>query len=253
MSDNSTGIIVFTKVPQSGLVKTRIQQPLLSPEFPSILQTAMLLDTIKGLKFIPEKISPVVTYHPEQAKSTFEKLIIKPLVKDDPKFVSTLKFVPQSGETFTDRFHNSFQHVFHNLKLSSALIIGSDTPHLQPTLLQTAIKILQSDPLRSVLGPSQNQGFYLLGHNVPSIDGIGQIFEENSPYGELGNAMDLLLNYTNVHILPEVSDIDEFEDLKSVASIIRLLSLNYERGKEVYLPEHTFNLINTLDTTIWDS
>ncbi|MHA1975742.1 MAG: TIGR04282 family arsenosugar biosynthesis glycosyltransferase [Candidatus Hodarchaeales archaeon] len=234
-------------------MKTRLQNPLLPPDFSTQLQNAMLLDTIKGLKSISEKIVPVITYHPENKRNIFEKLIIDPLNQDDSKFISSLQFVPQSGERFSDRFKNAIKYVFHDLKLESMIIIGSDTPHIQPSLLQTVIRLLQSNPRNSALGPSQEGGFYLLGHNKPYHEEIGTIFHTKGLYQELGNAMDLLLSVSNVHILPEVTDVDHFEDLTIVRSIINLLSLNFRKGKDVYLPEHTFNLINSLNDNIWNS
>ena len=213
----------------------------------------MLLDTIKVLTFIPEKIIPVIMYHPENKKNLLKKLIIDPLIQDDSKFASSLNFIPQIGIEFVDRFKNAFKHIFQELNLSSALIIGSDTPHLQPSLLETSIKLLQSDHHNSVLGPSQEGGFYLLGHNRPYIDEIGTIFQQKNAYQELGNAMNLLLSSSDVHILPEVTDIDHFEDLKTVRSIINILSLNFTHGKDVYVPKHTLNLICSLDENIWKS
>ena len=111
-------------------MKTRIHNSRLSPDFSEQLQTAMLLDTIKGLTFIPEKIIPVIMYHPENKKNLLKKLIIDPLIQDDSKFASSLNFIPQIGIEFVDRFKNAFKHIFQELNLSSALIIGSDTPHL---------------------------------------------------------------------------------------------------------------------------
>ncbi|MHA1993956.1 MAG: TIGR04282 family arsenosugar biosynthesis glycosyltransferase [Candidatus Hodarchaeales archaeon] len=223
------------------------------PDFPSQLQTAMLLDTLKALRILQGEVIPVIAYHPEQAKSTFEKLIIEPLTQDNQELVSTFHCISQRGFTFVDRFKNTFKYVFQNLDLPSALIIGSDTPHIQPSLIQTAIEILRSNSQNSVLGPSQNGGFYLLGHNEPYMDEIGSIFQKTDIYGELGSAMDLLLSKSDVHILPEVTDIDNFEDLKSVRSIMKILSSNYRRGKNVFFPEYTFNLINKLDINIWNS
>ena len=236
-----------------GFVKTRLQHPQFSPEFPSQLQTAMLLDTILVLRFLPETVVPVVTYYPEDSKSIFEKLIIEPIFQIEPKLRYTLHFISQKGNTFDDRFKNAFKYTFQDLNLSSALIIGSDTPHIQPSLLRTAIEILQSDKNNSVLGPSQEGGFYLLGHNEPYIDTIGTIFTNPSSFKELENAMDLLLSISNMHILPKVTDVDYFEDLLSVRSIINLLYSNFKKGENIYLPKHTLQLINSLNVDIWDS
>ena len=178
--------------------------------------------------------------------------IIEPLEQENSKLLSSIQFIPQKGDSFNDRFQNAFKYSFHDLNLKSALILGSDTPQIQPSIIQTGIQLLKTDQANSVLGPSQRGGFYLLGHNKPFNDMIGKIFAHHSPYQELGAAMDFLLEFSNVHLLPEVTDVDLFEDLKTVRSIIHLLSLNQNRGKTGNFPKHTNNVIKTLEGNIWN-
>ncbi len=212
----------------------------------------MLLDTISTLEFISGKFVPIITYYPKHRFNDLKPLIIEPLEQENSKLLSSIQFVPQTGDSFNDRFQNAFKFVFHDLDLNSALILGSDTPHIQPSIIQTSIQLLKTDQANSVLGPSQRGGFYLLGHNKPFHDTIGNIFAQDSPYRELGAAMDFLLKFSNVHLLPEVTDVDLFEDLKTIRSIIHLLSLNHNRKKTGYFPKHTNNVIKTLEDNIWN-
>jgi glycosyltransferase A (GT-A) superfamily protein (DUF2064 family) len=251
MNKQLVGVVIFTKIPSPGFVKTRLQNPHLPPDFAFRLQTAMLLDTISVLKYILGEIVPVITYHPKNRFDELKTIIIEPLKEDSSNLISSLHFVPQDGESFIDRFKNAFKYVFNDLNLNSAFILGSDTPHIQPSILQSCIQLLTSNQLNSVLGPSQRGGFYLLGHNGPYNYGIGEIFDRNSLYQELGAAMDFLIGFSNVNILPEVTDIDLFEDLKTVRSILHLLSLINDRGNTIHFPKHTYELINSLDDRIW--
>ena len=69
---------------------------------------------------------------------------------------------------------------------------------------------------------------------------------------EIVNAMDLLINKClTVHLLPEVTDIDTFNDLLTVKTIIQLLERSQSKLK-YYVPQFTFKLLSSLDESIWD-
>jgi len=184
----------------------------------------MIKDTIICLDHIDKDIIPLLMFYPERDKSLLNGVILNPVKMNHRNLVESLLVVSQKGETMADRFTNSFSVSFNDYKLNSVIIIGSDTPHLQPSLITQCIEILDNDPgKKSVLGPSQNDGFYLLGHNSPFIERIGDIFNIDSSYKELGNAMTLLSEKTDkTYIMPEVTDLDNLDDLQTVRSIINL-------------------------------
>ncbi|MFX1508070.1 MAG: DUF2064 domain-containing protein [Promethearchaeota archaeon] len=245
-------VIVFTKVPIPGLVKTRLNHPQFDENYIRDLQTAMLIDTLVMLEKIPLDFLPILTYFPEDDLKDLEELIITPLKGSIPESIEKYHIIPQKGENISDRFSNAFSFAFNELRASSSIIIGSDTPHLQPNLIIHSCKLLQKDSKAAVLGPSQNGGFYLLGHNSPFLKTIGTIFQKQSSFKELGNAMELLeSNGYTVHVLPEVTDVDTFENLKTVRIIIKILSLTSSESLNSYYPKFTNQVINTLEDSFW--
>ncbi|UCG03852.1 MAG: DUF2064 domain-containing protein [Candidatus Heimdallarchaeota archaeon] len=253
-SVNEIGVIVFTKVPKVSFVKTRLYHPQLDRNYVSKLQTAMLKDTLLMLGKIPINFVPILSFFPKEDIQTLERLIIKPLKPLISKSLEKYHVVPQKGETIVDRFTNVFSYAFNELNLGSVIIIGSDTPHLQPNLIMQSFKLLRQNINAAVLGPSQNGGFYLLGHNRPFIENIGDIFQKQSSLHELGSCMDLLNSKGHlVHIIPEVTDIDTFENLKSVRIIINILSLTSSESINSYYPRFTYQLLNSLEESFWVS
>jgi len=248
-TDNKTGVIIFTKVPKVGFVKTRLKHPHLDRKFVTNLQIAMLKDTIVCLKEVAHEIVPILSFFPEEDQSTMERLILHPLKLLYPEFLIQFRIMPQKGSNIDERFSCAFSFAFEELDLDSSLIIGSDTPHLQPSLIKHCIEILQSNRKAAVLGPSQNGGFYLLGHTQPFIPNIGSIFQS---YNELENAMDLLTNEDRtVHILPEVTDVDTFENLKTVRAIIRIMSFPSSKLLNYYTPRYTDEILELQKESLW--
>ncbi|MFX0126085.1 MAG: DUF2064 domain-containing protein [Candidatus Hodarchaeota archaeon] len=251
-TSDRVAVIVFTKVPIPGFVKTRLNHPQLDENYIKDLQTAMLIDTLVMLQKIPFDFLPVLTYFPEEGSKKFEELIIQPLKESIPESIKKYHIIPQKGRNISERFSNAFSFAFNELNAKSAIIIGSDTPHLQPNIIIQSWKLLQKNSKIAVLGPSQNGGFYLLGHNGPFIRTIGTIFQKKSSFKELGNAMELFQSSGYiVHVLPEVTDVDTFENLKTVRIIIKMLSLTSSESINSYYPEFTNQVINTLEETFW--
>ncbi|MHA2172526.1 MAG: TIGR04282 family arsenosugar biosynthesis glycosyltransferase [Candidatus Kariarchaeaceae archaeon] len=214
----------------------------------------MLKDTILFLRKVPISFIPILSFFPEEDLAILEKQIINPLKQMHPEFLEKFHIIPQIGNDLAERFSNAFAFAFDELKLDSAIIIGSDTPHLQPTLITRSLNILLTKTKPAVLGPSQNGGFYLLGHIRPFISDIGMIFKRKTSYNELGNVMELLIsNKYEVHILPEVTDVDTFDNLKTVRTIIKILSFTPSETKNYYFPSFTNNLLDLIDESIWIS
>jgi len=250
-SGKDLGIIIFTKVPQPGFVKTRLVHKDLNSQFTSNLQEAMLKDTLLNMYSFVNEVVVILAFYPDRKREILQKRILEPLDQIHPDFINKIEIIPQEGEDIGSRFKNSFNYAFKYYNLGSAIVIGSDTPHLQPQIISSAFNILQEDFKNSVIGPSQNGGFYLLGINAGKSLSLNKIFSYYSSYNELGNVMELLIQETDVHILPEVTDVDCFENLKSVREFIYLYSIASSVGKNYYLPRYTYEIINSLPLKIW--
>lgn len=250
--DQQITIILYTKVPKPGFVKTRVIHPKITSEFQFLLHIAMIKDTLISISKVSCDFTLQIHFHPKDREKEFQNLILTGLTEVEEQFLDSLEFVPQEGETQEERFANAFLHAFREKPENSALIIGSDTPQLQPSLIDEIAQILGKDSCNSVLGPSQNGGFYLLGINPPFRPELKMIFNNESTYGELGEALNIL-HSTNISILPEMTDVDTFENLKSVRSILNLYRATSSVKNNYYFPHYTFELIEGLGNFIWES
>ncbi len=244
--------MLYTKVPKPGFVKTRVRHPEITSEFQFILHISMIKDTLISLSKASCDFTLQIHFYPKDEEKEFQNLILTGLSEVEEKFLDSLELVPQEGESHKERFANAFKYAFQENPTNPALIIGSDTPQLQPSMIDEIAQILGKSSRNSVLGPSQNGGFYLLGINPPFLPDLNKIFNNESTYGELGDALNLL-HSTNISILPEMTDVDTFENLKSVRSILNLYRATSSVKNNYYFPQFTFELIQSLGSFIWES
>src|SRR6056297_789575 len=145
----------------------------------------------------------------------------------------------QKGSSFGERFTNAIQEVFQN-GFENIITIGNDTPQLQTAHLLKANAALNEG--KTVLGPSLDGGFYLMGIHKSNFD---QKTFEKLPWQHcsLFNRITFLLKLTksNLYKLPILSDIDTLTDVKRLASyrksissaVLQLLALFLQPVKEL--------------------
>ncbi|MFS4492778.1 TIGR04282 family arsenosugar biosynthesis glycosyltransferase [Maribacter sp. 2308TA10-17] len=122
----------------------------------------------------------------------------------------------QIGNTFGERFTNAITAIFEK-GYEQIITIGNDTPQLKVSHILEAEKQLSSN--KSVLGPSTDGGFYLMGLHKSQFDSASfselawqtsSVFEQLLKHITQGN--------TTVFQLPKLSDIDTQADVKSIIS-----------------------------------
>jgi len=144
-------LIVFTKVPIAGLVKTRLI-PFLSPTKATELQKCFLVDIIDMASRL--KNCDIVVAHIPPDKEALLKEII------GVTETSELKFIPQVGTNIGERMCNAFRDVFE-MGYERAVLIGTDLPTLPIYYLERAFELLGSCDL--VMGLNADGGYYLIG------------------------------------------------------------------------------------------
>ncbi len=128
----------------------------------------------------------------------------------------------QKGSSFGERFTNAMQYVFDQ-GFENVITVGSDSPHLTKTHILSAISQLEKG--RSVIGPSADGGFYLMGLHRSDFEksDFELLSWQTSRIRE--EVLDLLsLSYEKIHLLPTLFDIDTFRDLKTIAKYASGLS-----------------------------
>lgn len=150
----------------------------------------------------------------------------------------TFKLYPQRGKDLGMRMANAFSDIF-SFGYEEAILIGTDCPDIREDILTEAFQSFQDTGC--VLGPSLDGGYYLIGFTAGEFS--ANLFD-NISWGT-----DSVYNKTleicrqekiRPHILPELNDIDTYDDLKQFMKEsdkkLRsdLLSFNYLSKKGVF-------------------
>lgn len=155
----------------------------------------------------------------------------------------------QVGATFGERFTNTIANVFER-GFSNIITIGNDTPHLKTQHLKHTAQQLAMG--KTVIGPSNDGGFYLLGLQKSNF----QVAEfQNLPWQRfsLYHQISLWLQEESSELikLPVLQDLDNERDLESILSfssglsptILLLIIGLLKRSRSLYYTKVSFSAI----------
>lgn len=138
--------------------------PTLSPEQAATLYTAFLTDWCKTLAGLRD-IDLVIAYTPEDAQPDLQALI-----GDDAIYI------PQIGADLGERLTSATQWAAKQ-GYTKILFVGSDSPTLPISYIHQAITLLDSRD--TVIGPSTDGGYYLIGFSAKTLaTTVPHVFEE---------------------------------------------------------------------------
>jgi len=164
---NSKNVIcLFAKNPRPGMVKTRLENVLGSKQA-AFLARAFLLDTLSNSLRVKGP-SIFIAHWPDDAREDFEEIIyLYSQEEKDRRIVEKsceITLVPQVGADLGERMANVSRELFEK-GAEKVLIIGVDSPQLEPSIYRAALELLDSREV--VLGPTFDGGYYLVGMNKP--------------------------------------------------------------------------------------
>jgi len=112
---------------------------------------------------------------------------------------------------FGKRLHTIYNTLFE--RYSSVILIGTDSPQLEPVALTSAIKKLQDQSGDCVIGPCPDGGFYLFAAQIPIPEEIWRnvIYSKNTTLQQLSGQLEA--HGIKVHLLPMEGDVDTADDL----------------------------------------
>jgi len=185
-------LMIFTRKPEKGKVKTRLAKDV---------GTDKALKIYKFLLHHTAKITAKVNAH-KQVYYTHS--IVTNDVWDDNIFDKKVQPEGDLGKKMQQAFEQAFQDGFQNV-----IIIGSDLYDINHNLIDEAFSKLNQKDV--VIGPATDGGYYLLG-----LKNIYPEIFKNKPWGT-----DKVLNLTlqdlkskQVDLLLSKNDIDYVEDLE---------------------------------------
>jgi len=191
MSNSKNLLLIFTRNPELGKVKTRLAK--------GVGAAAALTIYKRLLKHTHKEV---------QSLSATKRVGYSNRIGEKDLWEDSLfeKFV-QKGDDLGIRMETAFNEGFSE-GFQKIIIIGSDLYDLRTTHLEEAFKAL--DTQEAVIGPALDGGYYLLGLRKP----IPAIFR-NKVWGTetvLEDTKNDLKN-TSVYYLESLNDIDHAEDL----------------------------------------
>jgi len=141
-------VIVMVKAPRAGFTKTRLA-PQLSETDAASLALCFVQDVVKtALCVVPNLL---VAFAPDDGRA-----LLEPFLPHD------LLWLEQQGEDLGERLDAAIAHAA-NLGFNPIVALGADSPTLPGSFIQTALKALDAGETDTVLGPTLDGGYYLLG------------------------------------------------------------------------------------------
>jgi rSAM/selenodomain-associated transferase 1 len=192
MNDSKNALIIFTRNPELGKVKTRLAATI--GDFAALEIYKFLINhTVKIT--LPVKADKFVFYSENIQKND----IWKPNI---------FKKEIQNGNDLGERMKNAFDFLFKK-GYQKVVIVGSDIYDLDSQTIEKSFNKLYKN--RFVIGPATDGGYYLLGMTKLNT----KIFE-NKNWGTATVFRDTIndLDTNNVALLSEKNDIDLYDDLK---------------------------------------
>ncbi|NQU17053.1 MAG: glycosyltransferase [Candidatus Saganbacteria bacterium] len=132
-------LIIFTKNPKLGKVKSRLAKDLGNQKALKIYQ--YLLNNIQN-KFIKSKFDVMIYYS-----------------GGSDNIPKKYKLNPQKGKDLGQKMYNAFKK--NSKKYKKIIIIGTDCPFIGKRIVNKAFRALNRNQV--VLGPSEDGGYYLIG------------------------------------------------------------------------------------------
>ena len=192
---NERLLIVFSKNPVAGRVKTRLAASIGNEE-------ALLV--YESLRHITEH----VTANANAKRAVFYSDFVPE--KDLLLSAGTEAFL-QEGPDLGEKMHRAFLKGFQ-LGYRHIVLIGTDCPELSTFLIDQAFESLTANDV--VIGPARDGGFYLVGLNQP----FPELFLDRrwSTPEVLRESISIVRSHERSYtLLPALSDIDTLDDLKN--------------------------------------
>lgn len=197
-------LLIFTKNPEAGKVKTRLAATL-GDEAALSIYRQLLLHTVSATEYLP--VDKFVFYSNHIGQKDYWS---------DKNYYKLLQEGNDLGERMKNAFVAAFQKGYHKVA-----IIGTDCPDLNAPVIMNAYVYLEDHDI--VIGPAIDGGYYLLGMKklhprlFEKIDwSTGKVLAQTLKICESSNL--------STFLLPELSDIDDENDLKKYMN--RSLAVN---------------------------
>ncbi|MBW0119399.1 TIGR04282 family arsenosugar biosynthesis glycosyltransferase [Pseudonocardia abyssalis] len=202
-----TALLVLAKAPVPGLVKTRLCPPL-EPAEAADLAAAALLDSLDAASAVPGATPvAVLTGDPTRAARGPEVRAV----------LGSVRVIPQRGDGLGARIAAAHTDAASLLPGRPTLQIGMDTPQVTAAALADAAAHLTR--VDAVLGLAVDGGWWALGLRDPAAAALVADVPTSRDDTGARTLAALRAAGLQVHLLPELSDVDTIDDALTVAAL----------------------------------
>jgi hypothetical protein len=191
------GVIFFVKYPVLNRVKTRLAKSIGNQHALNLYRCF----TQDIFSMLARSQTPVLIFFDPADKENEVRQWLK----------NSSYYYAQQGNDLGAKMHHAFTKAF-SLGFSQLILIGSDVPAIDITLINTAFSQLATH--NSVIGPARDGGYYLVGFGQDSYNAF--VFEqmEWSNAQVYAKTLEKLKQVNCTYsVLETKTDIDEFPDL----------------------------------------
>ncbi len=201
-------LLVLAKAPVPGEVKTRLCPPA-TPDQAARIAAAALLDTLDAVLAVPH-VTPVVALTGDLANAV-----------DAAKLTARLRsttVLPQRGTTLGQRIAAAYADAAVVAGDLPVLQVGMDTPQVDAGLFGRCLDLLDGDGVDAAFGPAADGGWWALGVRRPTVAELIADVPTSRP--DTGARTLAVLRGAGCRVvqLPELSDVDTWEDATTVAA-----------------------------------
>lgn len=261
MQQRKNVILLFSKVPQVGKVKTRLttlKDGFLAPEWASNLYHCMLFDVVECCCACAERLEAqgpgegvqdvydIIISSPGEA----QEQAMRELFASSGSWPRPIRFIHDSGSTFDEHYNDSFEQAWA-LGYDTVLSMGCDMPALTQDVLEMGFgylhRLCQREGGGIVLSPDQEMGVSIVGWTR------GTDFDHSGVY-YCQNGLTVLPAYVDkarrqglpVHYLPAMPDVDTWADLRH--NITLMQAIEYAAGfqDDLTVPRRTLGALAEL-------
>ncbi len=199
---------MLAKAPVPGKVKTRLCPPA-NPAQAARIAAAAFLDTVLAVLAVPD-VTPVVALTGDLAQAIDAEALTERL--------RATTVIPQRGTTLGQRIAAAYADTAAVVGDGPVLQIGMDTPQVDAKLLSHCLDLLNGDGVDAALGPATDGGWWVLGVRRPELAGLIADIPTSLPDTGARTLVALRASGCRLIDLPELSDVDTWEDAVAVAA-----------------------------------
>lgn len=192
-------VIIMVKAPRAGEVKTRLVPPLSGADAAS-LAGCFARDVLAKVRAVVHDV--IIAYSPTDGRAALETILPH----------GDLMWIQQEGADLGERLSavaaSASAHGFGPL-----VIVGTDSPTLPPSFIETARDALVGGEADITLGPTEDGGYYLVGLARP-VAGVFQNVAWSTPLAYQQTAANAARLKLKLFRLPVWYDVDTPPDLR---------------------------------------